>query len=64
MEIQKNWRDNLDAWLANKLHTPLTTHDIALAFNTSASTLQRKIKAELGISVMQYVTQYRLSKVC
>ncbi|AYY80387.1 MULTISPECIES: AraC family transcriptional regulator [Proteus] len=62
MEIQKNWRDNLDAWLANKLHTPLTTHDIALAFNTSASTLQRKIKAELGISVMQYVTQYRLSK--
>lgn len=62
MEIQKNWRDNLDVWLANKLHTPLTTHDIALAFNTSASTLQRKIKAELGISVMQYVTQYRLSK--
>ncbi len=62
MEIQKGWRDSLDAWLANKLHTPLTTHDIASAFNTSASTLQRKMKAEVGVSVMQYVTQQRLSK--
>lgn len=62
MEIQKDWRDNLDAWLANKLHTPLTTHDIALAFNTSASTLQRKMKSELGMSVMQYVTKQRLNK--
>ncbi|MBG3078946.1 helix-turn-helix domain-containing protein [Proteus mirabilis] len=62
MEIQKDWRDNLDAWLANKLHTPLTTHDIALAFNTSASTLQRKMKSELGMSIMQYVTKQRLNK--
>ena len=62
MEIQKDWRDNLDAWLANKLHTPLTTHDIALAFNTSASTLQRKMKSELGMSTMQYVTKQRLNK--
>lgn len=62
MKIQKSWRDSLDAWLANKLHIPLTTPDIAFAFNTSASTLQRKMKAELGMSVMQYVTQRRLSK--
>ncbi|OAT21618.1 AraC family transcriptional regulator [Proteus myxofaciens] len=62
MKQQKYWYDELDRWLDNKLHTPLTTKDIAIAFNTSASTLQRKIKAEFGLSVMQYVTQKRLIK--
>lgn len=41
---------------------PLTASDIAGALNISISTLQRKVKAELGISIMQYVMQKRLAK--
>lgn len=62
MKPQKSWCEHLDLWLENKLHTPLTTKDIAIAFNLSPSTLQRRIKLELGLSVMQFVTQKRLIK--
>ncbi|OAT47194.1 hypothetical protein M997_1721 [Proteus hauseri ATCC 700826] len=62
MKPQKSWQDHLDLWLENKLHMPLTTKDIAITFNISVSTLQRRMKSELDVSVMQYVTQKRLIK--
>lgn len=62
MKVQPSWGDKLDLWLEDKLHMPLTASDIAGALNISISTLQRKVKAELGISIMQYVMQKRLVK--
>ncbi|WP_163361961.1 helix-turn-helix transcriptional regulator, partial [Klebsiella aerogenes] len=62
MKVQPSWGDKLDLWLEDKLHMPLTASDIAGALNISISTLQRKVKAELGISIMQYVMQKRLAK--
>lgn len=60
LKPENRWVDELVHWVELRLHLPISCEDIACAFYMSVSTLQRKVKAETGLTVMQFLLQKRM----
>ncbi|MFB9997629.1 MULTISPECIES: AraC family transcriptional regulator [Providencia] len=60
LKSENRWIDQFSQWIELRLHLPLSCEDIASAFFMSISTLQRKIKVEVGMTVMQFLLQKRM----
>nr|WP_314263963.1 AraC family transcriptional regulator [uncultured Moellerella sp.] len=64
MNIEPDWLTNLNQWLDSRLSLPLSNKDIATFLHISISSLQRRIKAETGYSIMRYLLNLRIEKAC
>lgn len=60
LKPENKWIDALSQWIEVRLHLPISCEDIATAFCMSVSTLQRRIKAETQLTVMQFLLQKRM----
>ncbi len=60
LKTDNRWIDELIKWINSRLHLPLSCQDIASAFYMSISTLQRKVKAETQLTLMQLLLQKRM----
>lgn len=60
LKPENKWIDALSQWIEVRLHLPISCEDIAMAFCMSVSTLQRRIKAETQLTVMQFLLQKRM----
>ena len=64
MNIEPDWLTHLNQWLDSRLSLPLSNKDIAAFLHISISSLQRRIKAETGYSIMRYLLNLRIEKAC
>ncbi|WBA57522.1 AraC family transcriptional regulator [Providencia sp. 21OH12SH02B-Prov] len=64
LKPQSQWIDSITQWVDARLHRPISCQDMANAFCMSVSTLQRKIKVETQLTVMQFVLQQRMEAAC
>lgn len=64
MNIEPDWLTYLNQWLDSRLSLPLSNKDIATFLHISISSLQRRIKAETGYSIMRYLLNLRIEKAC
>lgn len=60
LKPESQWIDTVSQWIETRLHLPISCEDMAFAFCMSVSTLQRKVKAETHLTVMQFIQQKRM----
>ncbi len=59
-EFNSKLRDNLDAYIKQNIEKEISGEDLANNTGHSERSLYRKVKANTGLSLMQYVREYRL----